>query len=133
MSCPHPGGPAVHLEALRRELAGRGWITSLLESPGRPSSLFVQNPDPGASALNDHVLVADDSGVTVVDAALAGLHGQLDEGLELLGRSREDVRAFILTHGDADHVGVAAKLQHDGDAAVADGHAEQQIERRHVA
>ena len=42
MSCPHPGGPAVHLEALRRELAGRGWITSLLESPGRPSSLFVQ-------------------------------------------------------------------------------------------
>jgi glyoxylase-like metal-dependent hydrolase (beta-lactamase superfamily II) len=60
-------------------------------------------------------LVADDSGVTVVDAALAGLHGQLDEGLKLLGRSREDVRAFILTHGDADHVGVAAKVQHDGD------------------
>jgi len=32
--CPHPGGPAVHLEALRRELAGRGWITSLPEPPG---------------------------------------------------------------------------------------------------
>ena len=62
MSCPHPGGPAVHLEALRRELAGRGWITSLLEPPGRPSSLFVQNPDPGAAALNDHVLIAADGG-----------------------------------------------------------------------
>ena len=62
MSCPHPGGPAVHLEALRRELARRGWITSLLEPPGRPSSLFVQNPDPGASALSDHVLVAADGG-----------------------------------------------------------------------
>jgi len=58
MSCPHPGGPAVHLEALRRELAGRGWITSLLDRPGRPSGLYVQNPDPGAAVLNDHVLVA---------------------------------------------------------------------------
>jgi hypothetical protein len=57
MSCPHPGGPAVHLEALRRELAGRGWITSLLEPPGRPASLFVQNPDPEAAALSDHILV----------------------------------------------------------------------------
>ena len=57
MPCPHPGGPAVHLEALRGELAGRGWITSLLEPPGRPSSLFVQNPDPEAAALSDHVLV----------------------------------------------------------------------------
>ena len=47
----------MHLEALRRELAGRGWITSLLEPPGRPSSLFVQNPDPGAAALSDHILV----------------------------------------------------------------------------
>jgi glyoxylase-like metal-dependent hydrolase (beta-lactamase superfamily II) len=68
----------------------------------------------GTSKVNWY-LVADDSGVTVVDAALAGMHPQLDAGLKLLGRSREDVRAFILTHGDADHVGVAAKLQHDGD------------------
>ena len=57
MSCPHPGGPAGHLEALRRELSGRGWITSLLEPPGRPASLFVQNPDPEAAALSDHILV----------------------------------------------------------------------------
>ena len=60
MSCPHPGGPAMHLEALRHELSGRGWITSLLDRPGRPPSLFVQNPDPDAAALNDHVLIAAD-------------------------------------------------------------------------
>ena len=60
MSCSHAGGPAGHLEALRRELSRRGWITSLLEPPGRPASLFVQNPDPGAAALSDHVLVAGD-------------------------------------------------------------------------
>ena len=45
-----PGSPAP-------ELAGRGWITSLLEPPGLPSSLFVQNPDPEAAALSDHILV----------------------------------------------------------------------------
>jgi glyoxylase-like metal-dependent hydrolase (beta-lactamase superfamily II) len=60
-------------------------------------------------------LVADDSGVTVVDAGLSGLASQLDQGLELLGRSREDMRAFLLTHGDADHTGVAGKMQKDGD------------------
>jgi len=32
----------------------------------------------------------------------------------MLGRSLDDVRAILLTHGDADHVGVAAKLQKDG-------------------
>jgi hypothetical protein len=26
MSCAHAGGPAAHLEALRRERSGRGWI-----------------------------------------------------------------------------------------------------------
>jgi len=60
MPCPHSGGPAGHLETLRQELASRGWITSLLAPEGRLPSLFVQNPDPGAAALNDHVLAAPD-------------------------------------------------------------------------
>ena len=60
-------------------------------------------------------LVADEDGVTAVDAGVQGFLPQLEAGLKLLGRSREDLRAFILTHGDADHVGVAAKLQDEGD------------------
>jgi glyoxylase-like metal-dependent hydrolase (beta-lactamase superfamily II) len=68
----------------------------------------------GSSMVNWY-LVADDSGVTVVDSGVQGFLPQLEPGLKLLGRSREDVRAILLTHGDADHVGVAAKLQHEGD------------------
>ena len=60
-------------------------------------------------------LVADDSGVTVVDSGCQGFLPQLEPGLKLLGRSLDDVRAFVLTHGDADHVGVAAKRQKEGD------------------
>jgi glyoxylase-like metal-dependent hydrolase (beta-lactamase superfamily II) len=60
-------------------------------------------------------LVADESGVTVVDAGLSGLRPQLEPGLKLLGRSPDDVRAFLLTHGDADHTGVAGKMRKDGD------------------
>ena len=58
MSCPHTGGPVSHLEDLRHELAGRGWTASLLEPGDSHPSLFVQHPDPQASMLNDHVLVA---------------------------------------------------------------------------
>ena len=68
----------------------------------------------GTSYVNWY-LVADDSGVTVVDAGVAGYSDQLEPGLKLLGRSLDDVRAFVLTHGDADHVGVAAKRQKEGD------------------
>lgn len=68
----------------------------------------------GSSIVNWY-LVADDSGVTMVDSGCQGFAPQLDAGLELLGRSREDLRAIVLTHGDGDHVGVAAKMQKDGD------------------
>ena len=52
--------------------------------------------------------------MTVVDTGCQGFLPQLEPGLALLGRSLEDVRAILLTHGDGDHVGVAAKLQKEG-------------------
>lgn len=63
----------------------------------------------GSSMVNWY-LVADDSGVTVVDTGLRGFRSQLEPGLQLLGRSLDDVRAVILTHGDYDHTGVGSKL-----------------------
>ncbi len=68
----------------------------------------------GTSVVNWY-LVADDSGVTMVDSGCQGFLPQLDPGLKLLGCSREDLRAILLTHGDGDHVGVAAKLRDEGD------------------
>ena len=56
-------------------------------------------------------LVADDDGVVLVDAGAPRHRPQLEEGLEQLGRSIDDVRAVILTHADADHKGFAEKLR----------------------
>ena len=71
----------------------------------------------GTSMVNWY-LVGDDSGVTVVDSGLPGYRDQLEPGLRMLGRSLEDVRAVILTHGDGDHTGVAAKLAEETEVPV---------------
>ncbi|MDX6642309.1 MAG: hypothetical protein QOD76_271 [Solirubrobacteraceae bacterium] len=56
-------------------------------------------------------LVADDDGVTVVDAGVPAYKRQLEPGLAQLGRTLDDVRAVVLTHGDPDHKGFAEKLR----------------------
>ena len=56
-------------------------------------------------------LLADGDGVTVIDAAVPGYRSQLDLGLQELGRTAADIRAVVLTHGHADHVGVAEQLR----------------------
>ncbi len=58
-------------------------------------------------------LVADDSGVTVVDAGVPGYRPQLEPGLELLGRSLGDVKAILLTHADGDHTGVSTAVREE--------------------
>jgi glyoxylase-like metal-dependent hydrolase (beta-lactamase superfamily II) len=56
-------------------------------------------------------LVADDDGVTIVDCGAPAYFDQLDGGLSLLGRSRSDVNAIILTHGHGDHTGFAERAR----------------------
>src|SRR4051794_7820567 len=58
-------------------------------------------------------LVSDDGGVTIVDAGAPGYVSQLDGGLALLGRTRNDVAALILTHAHADHIGFAEPLRQE--------------------
>jgi glyoxylase-like metal-dependent hydrolase (beta-lactamase superfamily II) len=64
----------------------------------------------GTSYVNWY-LVADPTGVTIVDAGVPGYRPQLEPGLALLGRSLADVRAILLTHADGDHTGVATAVR----------------------
>ncbi|GAA3213987.1 MBL fold metallo-hydrolase [Microbacterium terregens] len=58
-------------------------------------------------------LIVAPEGVTVIDAGLAGHWRDLVAELNSEGRSLDDIRGVILTHGDSDHVGFAERLHQD--------------------
>ena len=89
----------------------------------------------GIHRIGDHsiinaYLIEEANEVTLVDAGVAGLYRDLPKELASMGRTIEDVRALILTHGHSDHVGFAERLRterhipvsvHEADAALARG------------
>jgi glyoxylase-like metal-dependent hydrolase (beta-lactamase superfamily II) len=83
----------------------------------------------GSDVVNAY-LVEDAAGVTIVDAGLPGHWRELEQELTRLGRSLDDVRGIVLTHGDSDHIGFGERLRqangilvhvHELDAARARG------------
>jgi glyoxylase-like metal-dependent hydrolase (beta-lactamase superfamily II) len=78
-----------------------------------------------------NVYLIEDSGlVTIVDAGLPGYWKLLPAALAEMGRSLDDVRAILLTHGHSDHIGFAERARkekswpvsvHELDAALARG------------
>ncbi|MDT5407787.1 MAG: hypothetical protein QOG14_7, partial [Mycobacterium sp.] len=52
-------------------------------------------------------LVADDSGVMLIDAGYPGDRDDVLASLRQLGYQAEDVRAILLTHAHIDHLGSA--------------------------
>jgi glyoxylase-like metal-dependent hydrolase (beta-lactamase superfamily II) len=66
----------------------------------------------GSDIVNTY-LVVDEDGVTIIDAGLPGYWKPLQAELAAIGKSLDDVRALILTHGDTDHIGFAAQLQRE--------------------
>jgi glyoxylase-like metal-dependent hydrolase (beta-lactamase superfamily II) len=84
----------------------------------------------GDQGIVNSYLVEESGEVTIVDAGLAGLYRDLPKELASMGRSIEDVRALVLTHGHSDHIGYAERLRterhvpvsvHEDDAALARG------------
>jgi glyoxylase-like metal-dependent hydrolase (beta-lactamase superfamily II) len=75
-------------------------------------------------------LVEDAGEVTIVDAGIPGYYGDLVDELAFMGRTIDDVRALVLTHGHSDHIGFAERVRdehgvpvkvHELDAALARG------------
>jgi glyoxylase-like metal-dependent hydrolase (beta-lactamase superfamily II) len=66
----------------------------------------------GSDLVNSYLIV-DQDGVTIIDAGLPGYWKLLQAELAALGKSLDDVRALVLTHGDTDHIGFAARLDRE--------------------
>jgi glyoxylase-like metal-dependent hydrolase (beta-lactamase superfamily II) len=63
----------------------------------------------GSDVVNSYLIV-DKDGVTIIDAGLPRYWKLLLKELNSIGKSPDDVRALILTHGDTDHIGFAARM-----------------------
>jgi glyoxylase-like metal-dependent hydrolase (beta-lactamase superfamily II) len=84
----------------------------------------------GDRSIVNAYLLEDASEVTVIDAGLPGYYRDIPRELALMGRTVDDVRALVLTHGHTDHIGFAERLRrhqripvsvHEADAALARG------------
>jgi glyoxylase-like metal-dependent hydrolase (beta-lactamase superfamily II) len=66
----------------------------------------------GSSLVNSY-LVEEGGLITIIDAGLPGYWRDLPAELAAMGRSLDDVRAVVLTHGDTDHIGFAERLRRE--------------------
>jgi len=83
----------------------------------------------GDDIVNSY-LIAESGGVTIIDAGVPGYWKLIPAALAAMGKSIDDVRAILLTHGHSDHIGFAERARrerdwpiyvHDADAALARG------------
>jgi glyoxylase-like metal-dependent hydrolase (beta-lactamase superfamily II) len=65
----------------------------------------------GKDSIVNSYLVEDGGEVTIIDAGVPGLYGDIPRELTAMGRTLADVRGLILTHGHTDHIGFAEHLR----------------------
>jgi glyoxylase-like metal-dependent hydrolase (beta-lactamase superfamily II) len=67
----------------------------------------------GEEIVNSY-LVEDGGEVTIVDAGVPAYWGMLPSALAEMGRTLDDIRAVVLTHGHTDHIGFAQRAHQAG-------------------
>jgi glyoxylase-like metal-dependent hydrolase (beta-lactamase superfamily II) len=107
-------------------MVGLEWLASETAAMKITPSIHRLGDD---SRVNSYLL--EDSGeVTIIDAAMPGFYDDIPGELSAMGRTVEDVRAVVLTHGHSDHLGFAERIRterdllvwiHEADAALARG------------
>ncbi len=65
----------------------------------------------GRDSIVNSYLVEDGGEVTIIDAGVPGLYGDIPRELAAMGRTVADVRGLILTHGHTDHIGFAEHIR----------------------
>jgi glyoxylase-like metal-dependent hydrolase (beta-lactamase superfamily II) len=84
----------------------------------------------GEDSIINSYLLEEDGEITIIDAGVPGFYRELAGELAAMGRTLDDVRALVLTHGHSDHIGFAERLRrerrvpasvHEMDAALARG------------
>jgi glyoxylase-like metal-dependent hydrolase (beta-lactamase superfamily II) len=91
----------------------------------------------GSNSIVNAYLIDDGGAVTIIDAGVPGYYDDIPRELAAMGRTVEDVRAVVLTHGHSDHIGIAERLRrergvpawvHEADAALARGEVPNRVQ-----
>lgn len=90
-------------------------MTAVAETSSRPTHEIAA----GVHLIVSHrlvnwFLIEDGNAVTVVDAGFPPDWKTLESTLERLGRTVQQLRAVVLTHGHIDHIGFAKRAQSEG-------------------